>query len=302
MQYTPAGTGVMEGIKHGADVAQSQAAAGYSDAMANRMNQMLPYDLSKAQFEQEGQRVAGATPGYHEAMAAGQMGTAQQQQYAAKKAMEDYRRRPIEDQQKDKEKIQKLSDAFFDDFAKNILAQGGDRDSAAQMMAQQDPMWADTIKKLQQNPQVWGRFTAENALARLKANSQYLQAQQQAASKNDNTTLVDLMMSAAGGNQQAGAALKLYPQSQPVQTVTEDDFEIVNGKIVRRKTQTKGPVEEAAPAPKTQADKSGFTQDQLNGKAAVAIAESGTKDGTGFYNKIPVEIRGGQIFLVPPKK
>lgn len=172
MAYEPMSTGVGTGMKQGADIRQSQAAAGYSEAMANRMNQMLPYELDKERYEQQ-------VRGFQDpaVMAQGPMGIAQQQQYAAKKAIEDYRRRPIEDQQNDRKLIQKQSDDFANNMAVQILATGS-ADAAAGILIAQDPNNEEIIKRLKAG-NLWGHFTTANAEKRLKANPQFLQAQMQ---------------------------------------------------------------------------------------------------------------------------
>lgn len=292
MQYTPSGTGVTEGMKLGADIGQSQAAASYSNAMANRTNQMLPYDLSKAKYEQDVQNALDPS-----IMAQGQMGEAQQKQYAAMKAIEDYRRRPIEDQQKDRETIQKLTDNFFNSFATNIIS-FGNRDVAAEAMASQDPMFADTINALKQNPQVWARFTPENAIKRLQANPNYMQATVGAANRPLDPYALAMKAardelgknaSEAAVTQRAFSLMSLrQPTGQPSES-SETNRLVKNPdgtySFIKEKTKTPS----TAPAPVKQVT-------IPPGAKQLGKAPPGTPDGARTVNGKPVVVKGGIVY------
>jgi len=224
MQYTPAGTGVMEGMKHGADVAQSQAAAGYSDAMANRTNMLAPFE-------------------------------AQEKEYQVKKLMEDYRRRPIEDQQKDNEVIKKNFDGFHNTVAE-LMVSGFSVEQAFNMVSQDNEVYAAVAKNHMSKPDVMQRFTLENAQQRLLANPQAAQAMAVQGLANQKPASVSIQdwqyyLSADAAGKAALErmwGLKHPPAVTPssVTTSTERMTAGPNGPVLEKKVE-KGPG--GAPAP-----------------------------------------------------
>ena len=302
MQYTPSGTGVTEGMKLGADIGQSQAAASYSNAMANRMNQMLPYDLSKAQYEQEVQNALDPS-----IMAQGQMGQAQQNQYAAKKAIEDYRRLPVEQQQKDIREVRESSNNFFNDFATHIIS-FGNRDAAAAAMASQSPMFADIIAGLKKDPQVWNRFTIDNALKRLQANPQYMQATAQGANRplDPLAVAMEAARKELGPNASISDVAKLAfgmlslrtPPGQPsVATTTDRLVRNPDGTFSLIREITKEPGAESAAAPAKPAAATPATPVVIpKGYKALGKAPPGTADGARTMGGKPVVVKGGIVY------